>query len=193
MEQVCGTLLDGLIRLHALESFLRAYDKSGRLYGPRYFTNRDWEETLSRQNRRVSFRLRDYGRCLACSKPLSRTALGDHLIPVSKGGPDGSVNYVPLCQEHNSAKGTKDFFEWWVSSRFDLKTLPRDPKTPVLQDLLCSYARLTFQFSPIERLREPIPWYIQGVLLQLKPLLPSEKHWVLLNSLRSKASNGTTS
>jgi hypothetical protein len=37
----------------------------------------------------------------------------DHLIPVSKGGPNIISNQVVACRSCNSSKGNKDIFEWY--------------------------------------------------------------------------------
>lgn len=38
----------------------------------------------------------------------------DHLIPVSRGGPNIASNLVPACKSCNCSKGNKDIFEWYA-------------------------------------------------------------------------------
>ena len=38
----------------------------------------------------------------------------DHLIPVSKGGPDTGDNVVWACRSCNSSKGARDLLEWYA-------------------------------------------------------------------------------
>lgn len=48
------------------------------------------------------------GRCAYCGKELNPFIFSvDHLIPLSKGGPDETENMMPACKSCNSSKGTK--------------------------------------------------------------------------------------
>jgi hypothetical protein len=38
----------------------------------------------------------------------------DHLVPVSKGGPDTGDNVVWACRSCNSSKGARDLLEWYA-------------------------------------------------------------------------------
>ncbi|MEM0116858.1 MAG: HNH endonuclease [Conexivisphaerales archaeon] len=50
----------------------------------------------------------------------------DHIIPLSKGGPDTADNMVPVCSSCNSSKGDKDLYDWWVHYKGkDKDSLPR--------------------------------------------------------------------
>jgi hypothetical protein len=41
----------------------------------------------------------------------------DHLIPVSRGGPNIISNQVVACKACNSSKGNRDIFEWYTEER----------------------------------------------------------------------------
>ena len=44
-------------------------------------------------------------RCLCCGKPGdANTLTRDHIVPISKGGPDSIENIQPLCQPCNNTK-----------------------------------------------------------------------------------------
>jgi len=43
----------------------------------------------------------------------------DHIIPVSKGGPDEGSNLVWACRSCNSSKGDKDIFYWYGLERME--------------------------------------------------------------------------
>ena len=42
----------------------------------------------------------------------------DHLIPVSKGGPDCITNLVPACSFCNASKGNRDVVKWYLKQDF---------------------------------------------------------------------------
>ena len=104
------------MRLHAIQTWRRLpVTKDGLPYGPGFFATRRWLETLGDENRRVSVRLARISCCLACPTALGADSMGDHLLPLSRGGPVGAQNYVPLCRSCNASKGAKDFLGWWQS------------------------------------------------------------------------------
>lgn len=49
----------------------------------------------------------------------------DHLIPVSKGGPNIISNQVVACRKCNSSKGNKDIFEWYADRHEEIPGLVR--------------------------------------------------------------------
>jgi len=55
--------------------------------------------------------------CCFCGRPpISNTSLTiDHLKPRHHGGQDTSNNCLPACLEHNQAKGTSEWREWFRS------------------------------------------------------------------------------
>lgn len=168
--------IEALARLYAIQGWLHLpLTPEGRSYGPGFFRNRNWFDNLQRPNRKVSFRLRKYGCCLGCGKPISGGSTGDHLVPVSLGGPSDASNYAPLCGRCNTKKGKKDFLEWWIKSGRDLKSLMGSSTAngvPVLADLLCAYTRLVYQSTRSDRLYEEAPKYQVAALEQLKHILP---------------------
>lgn len=67
--------------------------------GPRGHTEKEWRALVEKYNRR----------CLCCQQvgtrhnPITR----DHVLPISKGGPDTIDNLQPLCKSCNSRKKDK--------------------------------------------------------------------------------------
>jgi hypothetical protein len=50
----------------------------------------------------------------------------DHVIPISKGGPDTADNMVMVCRACNASKGDKDLYHWWVYEKhLDKDEIPR--------------------------------------------------------------------
>jgi hypothetical protein len=69
----------------------------------------------------------------------------DHLIPVSKGGPDTGDNVVWACRSCNSSKGARDLLEWYAK---------RGEIPPLL--LLRRYLKIAYEwFDSRELLAEP--------------------------------------
>jgi hypothetical protein len=60
----------------------------------------------------------------------------DHIIPLSKGGPDIISNQVYACQSCNSSKGEKDIFYWYG--------LERKEEIPPM--VLSKYLKLVYDF-----------------------------------------------
>jgi hypothetical protein len=94
------------------------------------------------------------------------SSTGDHIIPLSDGGPAGAQNYLPLCRSCNASKGRKDFFEWWIQNAKNACDLDND--------VICAYARLKFSWLR-ERGKEldAAPDYLYTAIAQLCDSLPS--------------------
>lgn len=52
--------------------------------------------------------------CVYCGATEQLTV--DHVRPLQKGGSNHPVNLVPACKSCNSAKGAKNWMEWWPVS-----------------------------------------------------------------------------
>lgn len=132
------TNLEALLALHQIQTWGRLpVAADGRLYGPSYFSKRDWLPTLARKNRKVAFRLARLTTCVVCSRTLPANSTGDHIIPLADGGPDSADNFCPLCPSCNSSKGKNDLFAWLAAKGISPITLPLD--------VICAYVRLKYQ------------------------------------------------
>lgn len=60
----------------------------------------------------------------------------DHIIPLSKGGPDIISNQVYACRSCNSSKGDKDIFYWYGIER----------KEAIPKAVLSKYLKLVFDY-----------------------------------------------
>lgn len=60
----------------------------------------------------------------------------EHIIPVSRGGPNTIDNMVLACASCNAAKGTRDPFEWYGLER----------RYEVPRDVLGKYLKLVYEF-----------------------------------------------
>lgn len=134
------TTREALVAIYAIQTWLHARTPEGRTYSAGFFLSRTdyWEPALRKENRRVSLRLARQP-CIVCGEALSENSTGDHIIPLSKGGPPGATNYLPLCKSHNSSKGARDLFAWWQGRGGEVRELS--------PDVLCSYSRLLYQWS----------------------------------------------
>lgn len=160
------TNIQALARLHAIESFRRLpLTKEGKPYGPGFYRKRDWVGTLNGENRRVSLRLCRMP-CIRCNAIMEPSSTGDHIIPLSDGGPVGAQNYLPLCRSCNASKGRKDLFEWWIENGRNACDLDND--------VICAYARLKFSWLR-ERGKEldSAPQHLAIAIDQLCDSLPS--------------------
>jgi len=76
---------------------------------------------LTREHRQAFARGRS---CAYCDSPSALHF--DHIIPLSKGGPDTSDNMIQVCEGCNLSKGDKDLYHWWVKTKgFDVDEIPR--------------------------------------------------------------------
>lgn len=165
------TNLQALARILAIQGWMRLpLAPDGRPWGPGWFGKRDWVSHLGDANRRVSVRLSRVKECVRCGQEVPVGSRGDHIIPISKGGPDDASNYMPLCRSCNSSKGAKDLADWWRESGRSPAELPAD--------VLCSYVRLTYQESRRQGgLHKDAPAGLQWLLSGLRPCVPTNAHW----------------
>ncbi|MEM2047605.1 MAG: HNH endonuclease, partial [Candidatus Jordarchaeales archaeon] len=96
------------------------------------------EKSLRSESRKTVLRLAKMNTCVACGSRIT-IASGDHIIPLSKGGPQSAENFMPLCKRCNSSKGNRDLLEWWLSLGRHIKDL--NP------DVLTIYLRLAFRLK----------------------------------------------
>lgn len=78
--------------------------------------------------------------CIYCGAIGNLTE--DHIIPVSKGGPDIPANIVPACKECNSSKLDKDIFEWYFLEK-------KAEKVP--RKVWSRYLKLVHEFHTLHR------------------------------------------
>ena len=104
-----------LLRLCSWQNWYRAVDKKGQHYGLGQLVKAfGWaSSTLASENRNVVRRPILENKCVACGNAPSTNSTGDHLIALSKGGPQSIENHAPFCRSCNSSKGDKDLLEWW--------------------------------------------------------------------------------
>ncbi len=50
--------------------------------------------------------------CVYCNSPSEIQM--DHIIPISKGGPETADNMIAVCKECNLSKGDRDLYYWWI-------------------------------------------------------------------------------
>jgi len=120
---------------------------------------------LQQESRGPVLRLAKLGTCVFCNTPVGN-GVGDHIIPLSRGGPNSAENFMPLCKRCNSSKGTKDLIEWWISKGRHIRELNLDA--------LVIYLRLRYRLATEKALKSRVPWYIAKALAQAEETLPSE-------------------
>jgi len=89
-----------------------------------------WSE-VSREDRLMVERGKT--QCVYCGSNANLS--WDHLIPVSKGGPNIISNQVVACRSCNSSKGDKDIFEWYAGRHEEMPGLVKG-----------KYLKLVFDF-----------------------------------------------
>jgi hypothetical protein len=77
----------------------------------------------------------DCERCCIYCGSTDHLAL-DHIILLSKGGPDIISNQVWACRSCNSSKGDKDVFYWYGLER----------KEEIPKEVLSKYLKIVFDF-----------------------------------------------
>jgi len=72
--------------------------------------------------------------CIYCGKRENLSY--DHLIPVSRGGPDIPDNVVMACRGCNSSKGDKGIYEWYkLDRRYEVPRIAEGKYLKLLYDL----------------------------------------------------------
>ena len=165
-----------LIALRAWSHWYRIVTSKPKYYPGLSLLKKGFEsalKSLKSESRKTVLRLARLGKCISCGAKVGEGA-GDHIIPVSKGGPQSAENFMPLCRKCNSSKGNKDLLEWWIGQGRNIKDLN--------QDALTIYLRLRYRLrhkiqAPIEPLRKAIE--------QAKETLPNELLDYFTNRLRN--------
>jgi hypothetical protein len=117
--------------------------------------------------RRCAIRLARSRTCVGCGSEASENSEGDHIVPVSRGGPPGAENYIPMCKRCNSSKGTRDLLEWWHLKGKSAADLP--------VDVLMAYSRLMLPRLSYERsLASPAPDGVVAIFKELAAPLGDE-------------------
>jgi len=122
-------------------------------------------KSLNSESRKTVLRLARFGRCVSCNVAVNVSS-GDHIIPLSKGGPQSAENFMPLCKKCNSSKGSKDLLEWWISGGRHVKDLNHDALT--------IYLRLRYRIAREKERSPPAPWYLREALKQAEETLPED-------------------
>jgi len=169
-----------LTKLWAWQHWYRTTDRQGRHYGLS-FLKKGFDsapKSLHSDSRNTVRRLNLLGKCIGCDAQVPASSTGDHIIPLSRGGPQSIENFAPLCRSCNSSKGDRDLLEWWIDVR--QRTLGA-----LNLDALCVYLRLMYQmFEEQDMLQQNASDYCEEAVQQAAGTLPSE--------LRSYFENQTT-
>lgn len=177
------TLKEALIALRAWSHWHRIISGQPKYLPGQGMLERGFKiapESLKEESRKTVIRLARLGRCIACGTEVGASS-GDHIIPLSRGGPQSAENFMPLCKKCNSSKGDKDLLEWWVNYGRRIEDLNHDA--------LDIYLRLRYRLADKEELDSPAPWYLCEALKQAEEVLPSNGLRVLWQlKLREKHS-----
>jgi hypothetical protein len=164
------TWQQAIVGLYLVNDYGRACRSAGREYGPDWFRRHGVLTGLTAgTTRRVALRLAREQNCVACGAGISENSDGDHIVAVSRGGPPGAENYIPMCGPCNSSKGTRDLLDWWRSKGKPASGLPAD--------VLTAYCRLVLPRLAHERAcNKPAPDAVTSVLGELAGSLPTLEH-----------------
>lgn len=74
------------------------------------YSHEDWKQTV------IFFK----GECAYCGKTMKRgeRLTRDHLVAVKEGGLTTQENIVPACSSCNSAKGAREWRDWFMAQPF---------------------------------------------------------------------------
>ena len=163
-----ATLREALVFLKAWSHWFYVVKKDPKYYPALSLFWRELksaEEHLRVQSRKTVLRLANLRRCIFCGVEVS-SGSGDHIIPVSRGGPNSAENFMPLCRRCNSSKGNKDLLEWWFSKGRKLRELNLDT--------LVIYLHFQYRIAEEGRLDEPIPPNIFKAIREAMIELPEQ-------------------
>jgi len=74
------------------------------------------------------------GECIYCGARTDLTL--DHILPLSKGGPDSPDNAIWVCQHCNSAKGDRRLYEWFgLDKRYEIPRIAEGKYLKLLYSL----------------------------------------------------------
>lgn len=117
-----------------------------------------WVKELRSGQKNMSGKMREWVReqqlpkeCVFCS--AAKNLHMDHLIPVSRGGPDVPENIVWSCQTCNTSRGNKGVYEWLgLKDKDDLHRLVAGKYLKQLFDLHDFVGTLDVNHEDLEKL-----------------------------------------
>lgn len=110
-------------------SILISYVAKGKKIYPfvtdRWKKFKSGEITIGDTTRDILFQIKqEWNKCVYCGSNVDLSF--DHIIPISRGGPDNAENQVLSCRSCNSSKGDKDPFEWYgINKKEEIPLLVR--------------------------------------------------------------------
>jgi len=159
------SLRKSLIALRAWSHWHRVVSENPKYFPGLSLLKKGFEaahESLMSESRKTVLRLAKLGRCVSCGVKVN-VGSGDHIVPLSRGGPQSAENFMPLCRRCNSSKGSKDLLEWWIGCGRHIKDLNHDALT--------IYLRLKYRLTSEEELDSPAPWFVHKAVKQAESLL----------------------
>jgi hypothetical protein len=171
------TWQQAIVGLYLLNDYRRAANNGGAP-APEWFQRHGVLIGLSTPTtRRAALRLARLQFCIGCGENVAVDSEGDHIIPVSRGGPAGLENYIPMCRSCNASKGNRDLFEWWLDKERSFAAMHPDAVT--------AYCRLMLPRLSYERtLHKPAPPALMAALGQLAASLPDEHRRALWSRIQ---------
>ena len=145
-EQIFWCYASMQMLMVALKRDLSDYDSACFAIRQKYFKGYlEGRYSPSSLVRNTMARFSDLTSCWYCGVPAPKSGLTrDHVLPLSKGGPDSSDNIFPVCGRCNSSKRDSDLMIWWFST-FEV---------PAPLYLWASYLKLVYQFAVAHDLME---------------------------------------
>lgn len=91
------------------------FDKNYGFIMNRYMKLKNGEIKFAGLDKDIREQMKEERCCIYCGSKENLSE--DHIIPVSKGGPDTPTNIVVSCLKCNMSKKDKDIFEWYYIFR----------------------------------------------------------------------------